>query len=165
MIKFRIVRQYECTNFRNIILSEINACIKSTTVGCLAVPLTLLMSMRIIIACCRKNKYFKLKSFIFLHRWASQNDSHHFNVGVIFSTPVSNNKSEATKKRTKETRFNLPKDDLVDSLDTKKCVVFGKHISNSLEMFPVRRLSKVRRYYIYHTNIQDYVLHIFNQKK
>ncbi|XP_037866974.1 serine/threonine-protein kinase greatwall isoform X1 [Bombyx mori] len=75
-------------------------------------------------------------------RWASQNDSHHFNVGVIFSTPVSNNKSEATKKRTKETRFNLPKDDLVDSLDTKKCVVFGKHISNSLEMFPVRRLSK-----------------------
>lgn len=152
MIKFRIVRQYECTNFRNIILSEINASIKSTTVSCLAV------SMRIIIARFRKNKYFKLKCFIFLHRWASQNDSHHFNVGVIFSTPVSNNKSEATKKRTKETRFNLPKDDLVDSLDTKKCVVFGKHISNSLEMFPVRRLSKVRRYYIYHTNIQVYVL-------
>ncbi|XP_045780977.1 serine/threonine-protein kinase greatwall isoform X1 [Maniola jurtina] len=71
-------------------------------------------------------------------RWASQNDSHHFNVGVIFSTPVSN-KSPDTKK--KATRFNLPLDDTVLS-SKDKSATFGKHISTSLEIFPTRRLSK-----------------------
>ncbi|XP_026731366.1 serine/threonine-protein kinase greatwall-like isoform X1 [Trichoplusia ni] len=72
-------------------------------------------------------------------RWVSQNDSHHFNVGVIFSTPVSN-KSPETKK--KETRFNLPKDDQPASGIKDKTFMFGKHISTSLEIFPTRRLSK-----------------------
>ncbi|KAG6457714.1 hypothetical protein O3G_MSEX010447 [Manduca sexta] len=75
-------------------------------------------------------------------RWVSQNDSHHFNVGVIFSTPVSNNKSQESKKRLKETRFNLPKDDVPVSSIQEKSIVFSKHISNSLEIFPTRRLSK-----------------------
>ncbi|XP_075971918.1 serine/threonine-protein kinase greatwall isoform X1 [Anticarsia gemmatalis] len=73
-------------------------------------------------------------------RWVSQNDSHHFNVGVIFSTPVSNAKSPETKK--KETRFNLPKDDQLASGSKEKTFMFGKHISTSLEIFPSRRLSK-----------------------
>ncbi|XP_048489356.1 serine/threonine-protein kinase greatwall [Plutella xylostella] len=74
-------------------------------------------------------------------RWASQNDSHHFNVGVIFSTPVSNSKSKESK-RLKETRFNLPKDDSVLSSVAEKSMVFSKHISTSLEIFPTRRLSR-----------------------
>uniref|UniRef100_A0A2A4K417 Serine/threonine-protein kinase greatwall n=1 Tax=Heliothis virescens TaxID=7102 RepID=A0A2A4K417_HELVI len=72
-------------------------------------------------------------------RWVSQNDSHHFNVGVIFSTPVSN-KSPETKK--KETRFNLPKEDHPPSGTKEKTIMFGKHVSTSLEIFPTRRLSK-----------------------
>ncbi|KAI8438424.1 hypothetical protein MSG28_010950 [Choristoneura fumiferana] len=75
-------------------------------------------------------------------RWASQNDSHHFNVGVIFSTPVSNSKSPDTKKKQKETRFNLPKDDQPISGTKDKVIVFSKHISTSLEIFPTRRVSK-----------------------
>ncbi|XP_023945661.1 serine/threonine-protein kinase greatwall isoform X1 [Bicyclus anynana] len=71
-------------------------------------------------------------------RWVSQNDSHHFNVGVIFSTPVSN-KSPETKK--KATRFNIPLDDTVLS-NKERSATFGKHISTSLEIFPTRRLSK-----------------------
>ncbi|XP_034837908.1 serine/threonine-protein kinase greatwall isoform X2 [Maniola hyperantus] len=71
-------------------------------------------------------------------RWASQNDSHQLNVGVIFSTPVSN-KSPETKK--KATRFNLPLDDTILS-SKEKSATFGKHISTSLEIFPTRRLSK-----------------------
>ncbi|CAG9796654.1 unnamed protein product [Diatraea saccharalis] len=78
-------------------------------------------------------------------RWASQDDSHHFNVGVIFSTPVSNSKSPGAKKRLKETRFNLPKDekqlDILSSIKEQN-VVFSKHISTSLEIFPTRRMSK-----------------------
>lgn len=73
----------------------------------------------------------------------SQNDSHHFNVGVIFSTPVSNTNGSETKKAQKETRFNLPKDDLSVSGTKEKMFMFGKHISTSLEIFPSRRLSKV----------------------
>ncbi|CAG9581342.1 unnamed protein product [Danaus chrysippus] len=72
-------------------------------------------------------------------RWVSQNDSHHFNVGVIFSTPVSKNKSPETKK--KATRFNLPFNDTVSS-EKERSFTFGKHISTSLEIFPTRRLSK-----------------------
>ncbi|XP_041975441.1 serine/threonine-protein kinase greatwall isoform X2 [Aricia agestis] len=72
-------------------------------------------------------------------RWASQNDSHHFNVGVIFSTPVSANKTMETKK--KATRFNLPVDESLSSVK-EKSFTFGKHISTSLEIFPMRRLSK-----------------------
>ncbi|CAH2102602.1 unnamed protein product [Euphydryas editha] len=72
-------------------------------------------------------------------RWASQNDSHHYNVGVIFSTPVPNDKSpEAIKKAT---RFNLPVDE-TNSSCKEKTFTFGKHISSSLEIFPTRRLSK-----------------------
>ncbi|XP_047527130.1 serine/threonine-protein kinase greatwall isoform X1 [Vanessa atalanta] len=71
-------------------------------------------------------------------RWVSQNDSHHFNVGVIFSTPVAN-KSPETKK--KATRFNLPVDETNTSIK-EKSFTFGKHISTSLEIFPTRRLSK-----------------------
>ncbi|XP_047526228.1 serine/threonine-protein kinase greatwall isoform X3 [Pieris napi] len=72
-------------------------------------------------------------------RWVSQNDSHHFNVGVIFSTPVSNSKNK--EKKEKATRFNLPTDDT--SSETKdQSMTFGKHISTSLEIFPTRRLSK-----------------------
>lgn len=77
-------------------------------------------------------------------RWVSQNDSHHFNVGVIFSTPVSNNKNQGTKKMLKETRFNLPKDDQPASGVKEKSFTFSKHISTSLEIFPSRRLSRVR---------------------
>ncbi|XP_050347820.1 serine/threonine-protein kinase greatwall isoform X2 [Nymphalis io] len=76
-------------------------------------------------------------------RWVSQNDSHHFNVGVIFSTPnkliANNNKSPETKK--KATRFNLPVDETNSSIK-EKSFTFGKHISTSLEIFPTRRLSK-----------------------
>lgn len=79
----------------------------------------------------------------FHYRWVSQNDSHHFNVGVIFSTPVSNSKSPDSKKKQKETRFNLPKDDQSISSTKDKAIVFSKHISTSLEIFPTRRLSKV----------------------
>ncbi|KAJ0182567.1 hypothetical protein K1T71_001936 [Dendrolimus kikuchii] len=75
-------------------------------------------------------------------RWASQDDSHHFNVGVIFSTPVSNNKQQENKRRMKETRFNLPKDDQLASGIKDKSAIFSKYISNSLEIFPMRRLSK-----------------------
>ncbi|CAB3240565.1 unnamed protein product [Arctia plantaginis] len=75
-------------------------------------------------------------------RWVSQNDSHHFNVGVIFSTPVSNSNGSETKKTLKETRFNLPKDDQPASGTKEKMFMFGKHISTSLEIFPSRRLSK-----------------------
>ncbi|XP_039755017.1 serine/threonine-protein kinase greatwall [Pararge aegeria] len=71
-------------------------------------------------------------------RWVSQNDSHHFNVGVIFSTPVTNKSPEAKKKAT---RFNLPLDDTILSIK-EKSATFGKHISTSLEIFPTRRLSK-----------------------
>ncbi|CAF4791634.1 unnamed protein product [Pieris macdunnoughi] len=72
-------------------------------------------------------------------RWVSQNDSHHFNVGVIFSTPVSNSKNK--EKKEKATRFNLPTEDT--SSETKdQSMTFGKHISTSLEIFPTRRLSK-----------------------
>ncbi|XP_013191281.2 serine/threonine-protein kinase greatwall isoform X2 [Amyelois transitella] len=74
-------------------------------------------------------------------RWVSQNDSHHFNAGVIFSTPVSNNKSDA-KKRHKSTRFNLPKD---EQPLTEKSIMFSKHKSTSLEIFPTRRPSKGER--------------------
>ncbi|XP_050666259.1 serine/threonine-protein kinase greatwall isoform X6 [Leptidea sinapis] len=73
-------------------------------------------------------------------RWVSQNDSHHFNVGVIFSTPVSNSKAHTMQKRQKETRFNLPLEDSTSSVKDKS-LIFGKHISNSLEIFPVRRMS------------------------
>lgn len=76
-------------------------------------------------------------------RWASQDDSHHFNVGVIFSTPVSNNKSPETKKRHKATRFNLPKEEQPASGTKEKAIMFSKHISTSLEVFPSRRISKV----------------------
>ncbi|KAM3967872.1 serine/threonine-protein kinase greatwall [Aphomia sociella] len=76
-------------------------------------------------------------------RWVSQNDSHHFNVGVIFSTPVSNNKADA-KKRQKATRFNLPKDDQ-PSGSKEKSLLFSKHISTSLEILPMRRTSKGER--------------------
>ncbi|XP_053610450.1 serine/threonine-protein kinase greatwall isoform X2 [Plodia interpunctella] len=76
-------------------------------------------------------------------RWVSQNDSHHFNVGVIFSTPVSNNKADA-KKRHKSTRFNLPKDEQPSNAK-EKSIVFSKHISTSLEIFPTRRSSKGER--------------------
>lgn len=80
-------------------------------------------------------------NFDFFHSWVSQNDSHHFNVGVIFSTPVLN-KSPETKK--KETRFNLPKDEQpLSSTKETKTFMFGKHVSTSLEIFPTRRLSKV----------------------
>ncbi|XP_063616725.1 serine/threonine-protein kinase greatwall isoform X2 [Cydia splendana] len=75
-------------------------------------------------------------------RWVSQNDSHHFNVGVIFSTPVSNAKSPDGKKKQKATRFNLPKDDHPMSGTKEKAIVFSKHISTSLEIFPTRRMSK-----------------------
>lgn len=75
-------------------------------------------------------------------RWVSQNDSHHFNVGVIFSTPVSNAKSPDGKKKQKATRFNLPKDDQPMSGTKEKAIVFSKHISTSLEIFPTRRMSK-----------------------
>ncbi|CAH0405421.1 unnamed protein product [Chilo suppressalis] len=78
-------------------------------------------------------------------RWASIDDSHHFNVGVIFSTPVSNSKSPGAKKRLKETRFNLPKDDQKPDIISnikEKSIVFSKHISTSLEIFPARRMSK-----------------------
>ncbi|CAH0724814.1 unnamed protein product, partial [Brenthis ino] len=71
-------------------------------------------------------------------RWVSQNDSHHFNVGVIFSTPVSNKSPELKKKAT---RFNLPFDDTISSCK-EKSITFGKHISTSLEIFPTRRMSK-----------------------
>ncbi|XP_045488178.1 serine/threonine-protein kinase greatwall isoform X2 [Pieris rapae] len=72
-------------------------------------------------------------------RWVSQNDSHHFNVGVIFSTPVSNSKNK--EKKEKATRFNLPTEE--STLETKDhSLTFGKHISTSLEIFPTRRLSK-----------------------
>ncbi|XP_038207645.1 serine/threonine-protein kinase greatwall isoform X3 [Zerene cesonia] len=74
-------------------------------------------------------------------RWVSQNDSHHFNVGVIFSTPVSNSKSPNMKKRQKATRFNLPIEEPVSGTK-EKSITFGKHISTSLEIFPTRRLSK-----------------------
>ncbi|XP_026758958.1 serine/threonine-protein kinase greatwall isoform X3 [Galleria mellonella] len=77
-------------------------------------------------------------------RWVSQDDSYHFNVGVIFSTPVSNNKEE-TKKREKATRFNLPKDDQSIPDTNKKSIIFSKHISTSLEIFPMRGLSKGER--------------------
>lgn len=75
-------------------------------------------------------------------RWVSQNDSHHFNVGVIFSTPVPKSKSPESKKSQKETRFILPKDDSCASGTKQKAIMFGKHISTSLEIFPSRRLSK-----------------------
>ncbi|XP_063821161.1 serine/threonine-protein kinase greatwall isoform X2 [Ostrinia nubilalis] len=75
-------------------------------------------------------------------RWASQDDSHHFNVGVIFSTPVSNDKSPSAKKMHKATRFNLPKDDQPASGAKDKNIVFSKHISTSLEIFPSRRMSR-----------------------
>ncbi|XP_063395071.1 serine/threonine-protein kinase greatwall isoform X2 [Cydia fagiglandana] len=75
-------------------------------------------------------------------RWVSQNDSHHFNVGVIFSTPVSNTKSPDGKKKQKATRFNLPKDDHSMSGTKEKAIIFSKHISTSLEIFPTRRMSK-----------------------
>ncbi|KAL0851225.1 hypothetical protein ABMA28_007069 [Loxostege sticticalis] len=75
-------------------------------------------------------------------RWASQEDTHHFNVGVIFSTPVSNNKSPGAKKRHKATRFNLPKEDQPASGAKEKSIMFSKHISTSLEIFPTRRMSK-----------------------
>ncbi|XP_063548641.1 serine/threonine-protein kinase greatwall isoform X2 [Cydia strobilella] len=75
-------------------------------------------------------------------RWVSQNDSHHFNVGVIFSTPVSNAKSPDGKKKQKATRFNLPKDDQPMSGTKEKAIVFSKYISTSLEIFPTRRMSK-----------------------
>ncbi|CAH4031086.1 serine/threonine-protein kinase greatwall isoform X3 [Pieris brassicae] len=72
-------------------------------------------------------------------RWVSQNDSHHFNVGVIFSTPVSNSKNK--EKKEKATRFNLPTEE--PTSETKdQSLAFGKHISTSLEIFPTRRLSK-----------------------
>ncbi|KAI5640525.1 protein kinase domain-containing protein [Phthorimaea operculella] len=73
-------------------------------------------------------------------RWASQDDSHHFNVGVIFSTPVSNKKSEDAKKLLKATRFNLPKDEapLSGAKPKEKTIMFSKHISTSLEIFPTR---------------------------
>ncbi|CAK1601958.1 unnamed protein product [Parnassius mnemosyne] len=74
-------------------------------------------------------------------RWASQDDSHHFNVGVIFSTPVSNNKSPGCKKRQKATRFNLPIDESLSGTK-EKSFTFSKHVSTSLEIFPTRRLSK-----------------------
>ncbi|CAK1539942.1 unnamed protein product [Leptosia nina] len=75
-------------------------------------------------------------------RWVSQNDSHHFNVGVIFSTPVSNSKNNL-KKKEKATRFNLPIEEPASgSKDKDKSILFGKHISTSLEIFPTRRLSK-----------------------
>ncbi|CAG4965015.1 unnamed protein product [Colias eurytheme] len=74
-------------------------------------------------------------------RWVSQNDSHHFNVGVIFSTPVSNSKSPNMKKRHKATRFNLPIEEPLSGTK-EKSITFGKHISTSLEIFPTRRLSK-----------------------
>lgn len=80
---------------------------------------------------------------ILLYRWASQEDTHHFNVGVIFSTPVSNNKSPGAKKRHKATRFNLPKEDQPASGAKEKSIMFSKHISTSLEIFPTRRMSKV----------------------
>lgn len=74
-------------------------------------------------------------------RWASQDDSYRFNVGLMFSTPVIANRSPE-KKAQKATRFNLPKDStgLLDSKE--KCTLFSKHISNSLEVMPSRRLSK-----------------------
>ncbi|VVD01336.1 unnamed protein product [Leptidea sinapis] len=53
-------------------------------------------------------------------RWVSQNDSHHFNVGVIFSTPVSNSKAHTMQKRQKETRFNLPLEDSTSSVKDKQ---------------------------------------------
>ncbi|XP_072944126.1 serine/threonine-protein kinase greatwall isoform X2 [Epargyreus clarus] len=74
-------------------------------------------------------------------RWVSQNDSHHFNVGVIFSTPVSNSKSPGAKKRHKATRFNLPLDDPGTNTEDKS-ISFSKHVSTSLEIFPTRRMSK-----------------------
>lgn len=76
-------------------------------------------------------------------RWASQDDSHHFNVGVIFSTPVSNTKDQEKKRRIKETRFNLPKDDQPASGIKEKSIMFSKYISNSLEVCPMRRFSMV----------------------
>ncbi|CAG4978992.1 unnamed protein product [Parnassius apollo] len=75
-------------------------------------------------------------------RWVSQDDSHHFNVGVIFSTPVSNNKSPGSKKQQKATRFNLPIDESLSGTK-EKSFTFSKHVSTSLEIFPTRRLSKV----------------------
>ncbi|XP_047985689.1 serine/threonine-protein kinase greatwall isoform X2 [Leguminivora glycinivorella] len=75
-------------------------------------------------------------------RWASQNDSYNFNVGVIFSTPVANEQSPDGKKKQKATRFNLPKDDQPMSGIKEKSIVFSKHISTSLEIFPTRRMSK-----------------------
>ncbi|XP_068626577.1 serine/threonine-protein kinase greatwall isoform X2 [Battus philenor] len=74
-------------------------------------------------------------------RWVSQNDSHHFNVGVIFSTPVSNSKSQGCKKQQKATRFNLPVDEPLSS-NKEKSFTFSKHVSTSLEILPMRRLSK-----------------------
>ncbi|CAH2050328.1 unnamed protein product, partial [Iphiclides podalirius] len=74
-------------------------------------------------------------------RWASQDDSHHFNVGVIFSTPVSNSKSPGSKKRQKATRFNIPIDEPLSGTK-EKSFTFSKHVSTSLEIFSTRRLSK-----------------------
>ncbi|KAJ8735520.1 hypothetical protein PYW07_007140 [Mythimna separata] len=72
-------------------------------------------------------------------RWVSQNDSHHFNVGVLFSTPVPN-KSSDTKK--KETRFNLPKDDQHPSGTKGNKFGISTHVTTSLERFNSRILSK-----------------------
>lgn len=94
-------------------------------------------------------KNILIKGLYINSRWASQNDSHHFNVGVIFSTPVSNNKCQETKKRLKETRFVLPKNDQPASGFKEKSFNFSKHVSTSLEIFPTRRLSKVFFTFLY----------------
>ncbi|GBP39792.1 hypothetical protein EVAR_88292_1 [Eumeta japonica] len=73
-------------------------------------------------------------------RWASQNDSHHFNVGVIFSTPMTRYQSSEIKSRQKATRFNLPKDDSNVSTNKGK-YNFSKHISTSLEIIPTRKFN------------------------
>ncbi|XP_013135136.1 PREDICTED: serine/threonine-protein kinase greatwall isoform X2 [Papilio polytes] len=74
-------------------------------------------------------------------RWVSQDDCHHYNVGVIFSTPVSNSKMPDRKKMQKATRFNLPTEEPMSS-SKDKSFTFSKHVSTSLEIFPLRRLSK-----------------------
>ncbi|KPJ16709.1 Serine/threonine-protein kinase greatwall [Papilio machaon] len=74
-------------------------------------------------------------------RWVSQDDCHHYNVGVIFSTPVSNSKMPDRKKMQKATRFNLPTDEPMSGTKDKS-FTFSKHVSTSLEIFPLRRLSK-----------------------
>lgn len=73
-------------------------------------------------------------------RWASHNDSHHFNVGVIFSTPVASVKSPDATKTLKSTRFKLPPKEDLSYITHSKEKIFCK--ASSLGSYPMKSLNK-----------------------